>query len=227
LLVADLAVGEAGCLAGVGGGFYSQGFAHADQVVNYVVCHDERRPEHELQYYAQHAGMKDSSGQVPPASRWELGMQKARLGLVLLVTAPGVPMLFAGQEFGADSPRTIDFWPLDWSRLDSPAGRAQLAFYRRLLALRPAHPALRSDHIEFYMDDFARYKVLRYKRWSEDDDVVVVAINFDCVLQPVGLGFPSNGDWQDAVSGQRVQVTTNWHDFVLPAWTSLVLTAVA
>jgi 1,4-alpha-glucan branching enzyme len=205
----------------------SQGFARADQLVNYVVSHDEPRPEHELQYYAQHVRMEDTSGQVPPAGRWELGMQKARLGLALLVTAPGVPMLFAGQEFGADSPRAIDFWPLDGSKLEDPAGRAQLAFYQRLLALRRAHPALRSDHIEFYMDDFACYKMLRYKRWSEDGDVVVVALNFDCVPQPVGLGFPGNGDWEDAVSGQRVQVTKNWHDFVLPAWSSLILTPVA
>jgi pullulanase/glycogen debranching enzyme len=100
-------------------------------------------------------------------------------------------------------------------------------FHRRLLALRRAHPALRSDNIEFYMDDFARFKVLRYKRWSENGDVVVVALNFDGVPQPVGLGLPSNGDWEDTISGQRVRVTTNWHDFVLPAWTSLVLTSLA
>ena len=84
--------------------------------------------------------------------------------------------------------------------------------------------ALRSDHIEFYLDDFARYKVLRYKRWDDDGDVVVVALNFDCVPQPVGLGFPSNGVWEDAISGQRAQVTANWSDFLLPAWTGLVLT---
>ena len=118
----------------------SQGFDCADQVVNYVVCHDERRPEHELQHYAATRAHGRLPGQVPPAGRWELGMQKARLGLALLMTAPGVPMLYAGQEFGADNPRTIDFRPLDWSKLENPAGRAQFAFYRRLLALRRAHP---------------------------------------------------------------------------------------
>jgi 1,4-alpha-glucan branching enzyme len=136
-------------------------------------------------------------------------------------------MLYAGQEFGADAPRTIDFWPLNWSKLEHPSGRAQLAYYQRLLALRAAHPALRSDHIEFYPDDFARYKVLRYKRWSDDGDVVVVALNFDCVPQPVGLGFPVDGVWEDAISGQRLAVTANWHDFVLPAWTGLIVTQVS
>ena len=100
------------------------------------------------------------------ATRWDLALQKARLGLVVLMTSPGVPMLLAGQEFGDDSERTIDFWPLDWGKLDLPQGRAQFEFCQQLLRLRREHPALRSDFVEFYWDDFPRFKVLRYKRWD-------------------------------------------------------------
>jgi 1,4-alpha-glucan branching enzyme len=205
------------------GGFRHQGFMSADQVVNYMVSHDERRPEHELQFYAPHVQMQDAGGQAPPTSRWELGLQKARLGAALLFTAPGVPMVLAGQEFGVDSPRTIDFWPIDWSKLQQPAGKAQFAFYQRLLRTHREHPALRSDNIEFYVDDFPGYKVVRFKRWDADGDVVVVALNFDAVPHPVGLGFPEDGGWYDVVSEQREEVTHHWHDFNLPAWGSVIL----
>jgi 1,4-alpha-glucan branching enzyme len=207
------------------GYFRAEGFEWADQIVNYVVSHDELRPEYEIQFYKPHVQLFNPTAAVGFANRWELAMQKARLGLVLLMTMPGVPMLFAGQEFGEDCPRTIDFWPLDWGKLETEAGQVQFDFYRRMVALRHTHPALRSDHIEFYPDDFRRFKVLRYKRWDDAGDMVVVAVNFDCVPQPVGLGFPHDGIWREALSGEQIKVQGHWRDFVVPPWSALVLTA--
>lgn len=207
------------------GGFRQQGFTRGDQVINYVVSHDERRPEHEIQFWGAHIAWCDPAPE-PFASRWELALRKARLGLVALLTSPGVPMLYAGQEFGEDSPRTIEFWPLDWQKLKLPQGQEQFAFYRKLIHLRAGHPALRSDHIEYYWDDFPRFKVLRYKRWDGNGDVVVVGLNFDCVTQRVGLGFPHNGPWHEVLSDAIVPVEGYWRDFDVPPWSALVLVPV-
>ncbi len=205
------------------GGFRSQGFDRADQVINYVVSHDERRPEHEVQFWGAHitADIPQVVARYP--TRWHLALQKARLGLAVLFTSPGVPMLLAGQEFGEDSPRTIDFWPLDWKKLALPEGRGQFEFLQKLISLRREHPALRSDAIEYYGDDFARFKLIRYKRWDGEGDVAVVAANFDSVTHTVGLGFPHDGEWIDALTGRRFQVNGHWREFKLPAWNALVL----
>ncbi len=69
-----------------------------------------------------------------------------------------------------------------------------------------------------------RFKVLRYKRWDGAGDVAVVALNFDCVAQKAGLGFPRDGVWLEACSGERVTVQGQWHDFILPPWSAVVLT---
>jgi 1,4-alpha-glucan branching enzyme len=209
------------------GGFRKQGFSTATQVVNYVCSHDERRPEYEIQHwrdYIQPGVTRNNGHGSVPASRWELALQKARLGLAVLLTSPGVPMLLAGQEFGDDSPRTIDFWPLDWTKLDLPQGRRQAEFIQRLLQLRQEHPALRSDHVEYYWDDFKRYKLIRYKRWDpESEDIVVVAANFNNAAQKVGLGFPIDGWWRSPLTGTRHRVRGHWRDFIVPAWSALVL----
>jgi 1,4-alpha-glucan branching enzyme len=189
--------------------------------VNYVVSHDERRPEYEIQFWAQHVQPGKRESQF--STRWELALQKARLGLAVLLTSPGVPMLLAGQEFGEDSPRTIDFRPLDWAKLETEAGRRQHRYLRQLLELRRAHPALRSDFVEFYWDDFPRYKLVRYKRWDNADDIVVIAANFDNVAQKAGLGFPLDGWWRNALTGQRAYIKGHWRDFVVPAWSALIL----
>lgn len=205
------------------GGFRAQGFDRADQVINYVVSHDERRPEHEIQFWGAHICPGDPTVAAQFTTRWELALQKARLGLAVLFTSPGVPMLLAGQEFGEDSPRTIDFWPLDWKKLALPQGRAQFDLCRRLIRLRRDHPALRSDLVEYYWDNFERFKVLRYKRWDRAGDVAVVAANFDCMAQEVGLGFPSEGRWVDALSGRSFEVAGHWRDFTVPPWSALIL----
>jgi 1,4-alpha-glucan branching enzyme len=208
------------------GGFRNQGFTSATQVVNYVACHDERRPEYEIQHwrdYIQPAASRKNGDGSQAISRYALALQKARLGLAVLLTSPGLPMLLAGQEFGDDSPRTIDFWPLDWAKLESIEGRQQFEFVQRLLRLRREHPALRSDCVEYYLDDFKRHKLVRYKRWDASaGDVVVVVANFDNVSQKAGLGFPHDGWWRNALAGTRHHVQGNWREFTVPAWSALV-----
>ena len=58
------------------GGFARQGFARADQVVNYVVSHDERRPEHEIQFWGQHIQLADSSAAQRYPTRWDLASRR-------------------------------------------------------------------------------------------------------------------------------------------------------
>jgi 1,4-alpha-glucan branching enzyme len=210
------------------GGFRRQGFTKATEVINYVCSHDERRPEYEIprwREYVQLGTTRRNGHSSAAAERWDLALQKARLGLAVLLTTPGVPMLLAGQEFGDDSPRTIDFWPLDWAKLDLPQGRQQFEFVARLLQLRRQHRALRSDAVDFYWDDFAGNKVVRYKRLDPvSEDVVVVAANFDNIPHKVGLGFPTDGWWHSHLTGTRHHIRGHWRDFTVPAWSVLLLT---
>jgi len=64
---------------------------------------------------------------------------------------------------------------------------------------------------------------VRYKRWDGDSDVVVVAANFDNIDHRIGLGFPTDGWWRNALTGVRHLVKGHWRDFTLPAWSVLIL----
>lgn len=179
------------------GGFRSQGFRRAAQLINYTASHDEVRPEHEIRFYtAQHIAR-------PPAmSIDELALARARLGLVALMAGAGVPMIYAGQEYGDDSPRTIDFLPQTWFKLNQPLHQVHLALTRRLIQARRQHAALRSDHIEFAADSFEESHLVRFRRWDERGDHAVVALNFGWQPVTTDLHFPCTGQWYNAVSGQ-------------------------
>lgn len=129
---------------------------------------------------------------------------RARVVTGLLLTAPGVPMLFMGQEFledklWSDNPNRTDslIW---WGGLEG--GDVHMSdfhrFTRELIWARRRHPALRSDPISVYSTDDAN-RVAAFHRWVPDvgRDVVVVVSLSESTFGDGGyaLGFPKSGDW--------------------------------
>ena len=181
------------------GGYRDMGFSTATQVINYSCSHDEVRPEHEIKFY---------SGKHIPKPKGmtlqDVALARARLGLVAAFAAPGVPMIFAGQEFGDDSPRTIDFVPLQWSKLAQPKFRTHMEAVKRLIRARRRYPALRSDNINFLDNHFAAEHLVRFCRWDDNGGYAVAALNFGTELREIELPVPHDGRWRD-VAGNRLR----------------------
>jgi 1,4-alpha-glucan branching enzyme len=196
------------------GGFRDQGFVSADQVINYSCSHDEVRPVHEVLFYARQHIVK------PDAFSWtDVALRKAMAGLIALMAAPGVPMLWMGEEYGEDLPRTIDFLPLKWEKLQIEPFRTHFEIVQRLILARREHAGLRSDHIEFLADDFAATQVIRFRRWdAASDDEAVVALNFGNVSRSTSLSFGADGTWLEVVSGKLHSVKNQKRSFTLEPW---------
>ncbi len=79
------------------------------------------------------------------------------LAVGLSMTLPGVPMVWAGDEFGergvdGEMSRT----PMPWSSAGDPAVSARFELYRALIALRHAHPVLGTGGLRWvHVDDAA------------------------------------------------------------------------
>lgn len=200
-------------------GFREVGFTAADQTVVYSCSHDEVRPEHEIKYYTwphiqRPAGMNVAA----------LALAKGLLGLVAVFVSPGVPMIYAGQEFGEDAPRTIDFQPIHWGRLLQAAHATHRQVVARLIAARRAHPALRSDHLEFYADDFVHEHLVRCKRWSANGlDYVTAALNFGHHERVTELEIPWGGRWYDVIHDREYLLQAGKLTINLAPWDTILL----
>jgi 1,4-alpha-glucan branching enzyme len=125
--------------------------------------------------------------------------KRSGLGAALALTAPGVPMLFQGQEFLEDE-WFRDEVPLDWKRQERYSGINQL--YRDLIRLRRNQTGvtegLCGQHIETNHVNHAG-KVLAFRRWRDggpgDDVMVVVNLSNEPVLD-YALGVPAGGQWR-------------------------------
>lgn len=121
------------------------------------------------------------------------------LGASLVFTAPGIPMLFQGQEF-LQGGWFRDNVPVDWDQRDEFSGI--LRFYRDLICLRLNTTGQTKGlcgqgvHV-FHQDDAA--KILAFHRWSDQgagDDVIVIC-NFSGTQQSsLRIGFPKTGLWR-------------------------------
>ena len=103
--------------------------------------------------------------------------KRSTIGGALVLTSPGIPMIFEGQELLEDR-WFQDKEPIDWARVQDEHGI--LGMYRDLIALRRNLPGMtrglcgQNIHI-FHFDD--KDKVLAFHRWDKGgpaDSVVVV-----------------------------------------------------
>jgi 1,4-alpha-glucan branching enzyme len=143
-----------------------------------------------------------------PDRRSWLARSRSRVATTLLLSAPGIPMLFMGQEFLEDKPwhnnpaRTDLF--LYWGGLQRDANmRDFLVFTRELCWLRRMQPAMRGEGCNpFYVHNEDR--VIAVQRWIEGEgrDVVVVASLNEMAHFGYRLPFPVAGYWFEVFNSE-------------------------
>jgi len=132
------------------------------------------------------------------ADSW-FSKKRSTLGGALVLTSPGIPMIFEGQEFLEDR-WFHDRVPIDWSR--SEHERGILGMYRDMIALRRnlsgVTRGLCGQNIHLYhFDDEA--KLIAFHRWDKQgptDSVVVVVNMANQNRDGYVIGFPRAGLWK-------------------------------
>jgi 1,4-alpha-glucan branching enzyme len=179
-----------------------------------------RAVQHLENHDTVYAGHADRVPRVPAladstdARSW-YARSRARVANGLLLTAPGIPMLFMGQEFleekpwsDTPDPGTLIGWaglapdPNQGGRPHDKAMADHLRFTQDLAWLRRRQPALRGEPIHvFHVHNDNR--VLAFHRWLDGvgRDVVVVASLNEATFYGYGLGFPGPGTWLEVFNG--------------------------
>jgi 1,4-alpha-glucan branching enzyme len=230
-------------MTGIAMGMWPAGFAHAWQTIPCVENHDIVK----LGEKPRIPTLADGSNH-----RSWYARSRSRVATGLLLTAPGIPQMFMGQEFLEDKqwcpdPRTPGdmIW---WAGLASapgggavdPAMANHLKFTQDAVRLRCEQPALRGEGLNvFYTNDADR--VIAFQRWVEGvgQDCVVVATLSESTWWAYRVGFPSAGRWVEVfnsdvydnwvnpmVAGNAGGVTAEWVPMHgLPASASVVIPA--
>ncbi|NEQ22700.1 MAG: DUF3459 domain-containing protein [Microcoleus sp. SIO2G3] len=142
------------------------------------------------------------------AGSW-FSRKRSTLGAALVFTAPGVPMIFQGQELLEDK-WFDDEDPLDWTKLETYRGIHDM--YRDLIRLRRnwynETKGLRGQHVHVHHVN-NNDKVIAFHRWENGgsgDDVIVVANMADRSHNSYNIGFPNEGYW-------RVRFNSDWNGY--------------
>ncbi|MAI66899.1 MAG: hypothetical protein CMJ26_03360 [Phycisphaerae bacterium] len=148
------------------------------------------------------------------AGNW-FARKRSTMGAALVLTSPGIPMLFQGQEFLEDG-YFHDDDPLDWTKVTTYAGILQL--YKDLVALRLNKSGISSGLAGgstnmHHINDNG--KVVAYHRWGTGgigDDVIVV-MNFSINnLNSYRIGFPHPGNWHMVFNSDSTEYASDYTD---------------
>lgn len=123
--------------------------------------------------------------------------KRALLGIVLTLTAPGIPMLFQGQEFIEDEYFT-DTEELDWEKQDRHIGITRMV--ADLIKLRTGELeggyGLRTQDISIVHFN-TETKILAYIRGAGTDNPVLVILNFGNQEKgDYGIGMEEGRNWK-------------------------------
>jgi 1,4-alpha-glucan branching enzyme len=162
-----------------------QGFERPTDRVPYTESHDEERVMREM----REAGYASDEA-----------VRRCVSALALTLTAPGVPMVYAGQEFGEETAKIVWRNPLHWEKLKQPEGRAIHQSFQALGRLRRDHPALRTESVEIVSEGMPE-QVGCYRRENAGRQVTV-AVNFGRTPQTVSIPV-AKGRWVDILKPKR------------------------
>lgn len=202
------------------------GFADGTQAINYVTKHDVEGFRHE-RLFTMLRGFADDDKK-----------KRIELAFVCLLTAVGVPMFLAGEEFAdqhdlfdqdgnvtQNGGKQVD--PVNFSRLVDtsdplqPMRKQIFDYVARLVKFRTRQPALGANDTEFIHLDFDFGKrVLLWKRGGLGQDPVVVVANFSDFVT-AGAGNPGAEyrvhNWPATPAGRQWREVTQAR-VVPPEW---------
>ncbi len=145
--------------------------------------------------------------------------KRSTLGGALVLTSPGIPMIFEGQELLEDR-WFQDKVPIDWSRAADEHGI--LGMHRDLIGLRRnlsgVTRGLCGENIHIYhFDDSA--KLLAFHRWDKEgptDSVVVVVNMVNQNRDDYDIGFPRGGLWKTRFNSDSYNYGANFANHPTP-----------
>ncbi|MBE2237063.1 MAG: alpha amylase C-terminal domain-containing protein [Caldilineaceae bacterium] len=146
------------------------------------------------------------------AGSW-FAQKRSVLGAVLVFTAPGIPMIFQGQEFLEDEWFRDDA-PLDWAKQKEFTGI--LRIYRDLIHLRRNHDGntqgLCGHFVQVHHIDQER-KVIAFVRWNDkgNEHGTIVIVNMaDATHQDYAVGLPAKGVWRTRFNSDGAVYNLDW-----------------
>ncbi len=175
-----------------------------EAVKNAILSRYNDNPFRRVVYSESHDEVANGRARVPQeidsdgASNW-FAQKRSTLAAALVMTAPGIPMLFQGQEF-VEGEWFRDTVPLHWERTETFRGIVRM--YRDLIHLRLnktgtsrglTGPHVAVTHVHDGMN------IIAFRRWDRggpNDEVVVVANFHRDPRENYTLGFSQPGIWK-------------------------------
>ncbi|MBW4546049.1 MAG: alpha amylase [Symplocastrum torsivum CPER-KK1] len=203
------------------------GFSDGSQAVNYVTSHDvEGFGNQRLYNYLEDNGIVHKEKHI-------------KLAFVCLLTAVGIPMIFAGEEFAdkhdlsPDEVKDKQVDPVNYARLEDDWRKDIFDYVARLVHLRTSVKALAVNDTQFIHADFTEGKRVVVWQRGEGEEFVVVVANFSDYGTPNEAEYvipnwpskPAHKQWREVTQDRVVPDAQVGREPIFP-WEAKVYTLI-
>jgi 1,4-alpha-glucan branching enzyme len=195
--------------------------------VNYITSHDVEGFGNERLYnYLENNGIVQKEKYI-------------KLAFVCLLTAVGIPMILAGEEFAdahdlsPDEVKDKQVDPVNYARLSDTWRKDIFEYVARLVRLRTSAKALAVNETQFIHADFTEGKRVVVWQRGEGEELVVVVANFSDYTTPNEAEYiipnwpskPAHKQWREITQDRVVPNTQAGREPIFP-WEAKVYTLV-
>ena len=179
---------------------YTQGYGFVTGPINYIESHDESRLIYQSTEFQGHT--------------FGEAYKRSKLGMTILMTSHGVPMIYQGQEFGQNA-ATRDAGgypipqPLQWDNLDNELVQDLNDHYKKLFSLRNNINVLKEPPLDIKYANNQTKSIVYWR--SDENEKVVVAVNLDNQYHTLDIEFPQSGTWDEYLSDNQINIDSNWY----------------
>lgn len=162
-------------------------------MINYLECHDDPRG---MDLFRQ-AGDSD-----------DIARRKTALAMTTLMTMPGEPMFYHGQEMGESSQKRMEPNPIHWDLLDTQGGRGLMSHLQALCRLRKERASLRGGIFSF-LYVWPNKRCVAFFRQHGEVDCVATLLNFSNDAHELEIPVPTGGKWKEFFSNEVLDIQEN------------------
>ncbi|MDZ7671975.1 MAG: alpha amylase N-terminal ig-like domain-containing protein [Halanaerobiales bacterium] len=161
-----------------------------------------------------------SSHDIPRIYEYCKNEEQLKLAILFLLTFPGIPMVYYGDELGLKGKKDPDNRRcMPWDKLEN---NEILKFYKKLIQVRKDLNTISNGDFEFVLKDEANNIVAFKRKWKYKNSYVI--LNNSHIVQNIKMDIEKSGDYRDVLNDRIIESDDKTISIILKPYEGKIIT---
>jgi len=161
-----------------------------------------------------------SSHDIPRIYHYCQSKEQLKLAILFLLTFPGIPMIYYGDELGLKGGKDPDNRRcMPWNSLEN---NDILSFYKKIISIRKNLSTMNNGNFKFILKDEAK-NIVAFKRKCKYKNTYVI-LNNSHIVQNIKINIEKSGMYRDLLTDQLIESDDKTLSIILKPYEGKIIT---